>query len=264
MENLKPKFHFQRFEFKYQVPQKVVAAIIPDLLKYMDVDPYAQQLPGNSYLVSSLYYDTIGLAAYYEKIDGLRVRKKLRLRFYGEELLSTTPVFLEIKRKYDAVVVKDRLALDLQTCYAVLHGAMNIRASLAPHLRETLDEFLWLQQVNCMMPQVLIQYWRRPFVSKIDPGVRVTIDTDIRASRADWLGTTLQDPREVQPGWSILEIKYLNILPAWFEQIIRQYNLIYLPLSKYCSSQEMCQPQLTVLPKTMTDIYAPASIPSTY
>ena len=36
-----------------------------------------------AYRVSSLYYDTMDWQAYYEKLDGVLLRKKFRLRYYG-------------------------------------------------------------------------------------------------------------------------------------------------------------------------------------
>ena len=114
---MKTKLHFQRFEFKYQMPLDFVEGIIPELLKYMDFDPFAQKFPDHGYTVASLYFDSVGLDCYYQKLAGVRTRKKLRIRFYPENgLTPETKVFLEIKRKYDAVVVKDRLALNYENC----------------------------------------------------------------------------------------------------------------------------------------------------
>ena len=37
-----------------------------------------------SYRVTSQYFDVPGLAWYWERIDGIEVRKKVRLRYYGD------------------------------------------------------------------------------------------------------------------------------------------------------------------------------------
>jgi len=51
--------------------------------------------------VTSLYYDTADLRFYWEKIEGSRFRRKLRMRLYGEpsECGEHTPVQIEIKQR---------------------------------------------------------------------------------------------------------------------------------------------------------------------
>lgn len=72
--------------------------------KYAAFDPF---VPKNTdhYTVKTLYLDTPDLLYYYEKMDGLKVRKKLRIRTYGDD---HSTAFLEIKRRYIDIVVKER------------------------------------------------------------------------------------------------------------------------------------------------------------
>lgn len=248
----KLKVHFQRFEFKYQLPIETIDGMLPQLLKYMDFDPYAQKYPDGAYTVASLYYDSAGLACYYEKIEGLEIRKKLRVRFYDFNLQAETPVFLEIKRKYDNVVVKDRLPLTYQESYNLLVNNQKFGKPLSDHDQAMLNEFLWLKLHNGMVPQNMILYDRKPLISKIDPNFRVTFDFNIRAFPANWL-TAVGPTKLVNPGIAIFEVKFNNILPFWFHQIIQQYNLQQLPFSKYCRSLEICRPGLTG--ETLAEIY---------
>ena len=46
---------------------------------------------------------------------GVSDRKKLRYRYY-DDLENGAPVFFEIKRKKDALVIKDRISLHLADC----------------------------------------------------------------------------------------------------------------------------------------------------
>lgn len=237
------KLHFQRFEFKYQAPLNLVEGLIPDFLKYMSWDPYARDLPAKSYAVSSLYFDSAGLGCYYQNLNGDRVRKKLRIRFYDLSLKPEMPVFLEIKRKYDMVSVKDRLTMTQAKCYNLLQGKGNIGLSFSEHNRETLDEFLWLKYYNGMQPRNMVIYDRKPLISKVDPNFRVTIDYNIRTYSANWL-CDKKDGISINPGWAVLEVKFNNILPFWFHQLILRHNLERRPFSKYCRSMEACRPEL--------------------
>jgi hypothetical protein len=241
--NQKIKFHFQRFEFKYQLPLDLVEGMVPELLKYMDWDHYAKNLPDNSYRVASLYYDSVGLGCYYDKINGQKTRKKLRIRFYDQILKPDTKVFLEIKRKYDTVVIKDRLILTHRDCKELLQENKKVNLPNDNSLKDTLDEFLWLRSYNGMVPQIMVLYERKPLVSKIDPNFRVTIDYNIRAYLADWLSDK-NDGKLVNPGLAVLEVKFNNVLPFWFLRIIQRYNLQTQPFSKFSNSMEVCRPEL--------------------
>ncbi|OGY51294.1 MAG: hypothetical protein A3J59_02380 [Candidatus Buchananbacteria bacterium RIFCSPHIGHO2_02_FULL_56_16] len=240
----KIKVHFQRFEFKYQLPVETIEGLLPQLLKYLEFDPYAQRLPGRQYTVASLYYDSAGLDCYYQKLAGLRTRKKLRVRLYDFNLKPETPVFLEIKRKYDTVVVKDRLTMSYQACQDLLVNNKKPATPLSDHDQETLNEFLWLKLYNGMVPQVMVLYDRKPLVGRVDPQFRVTIDSNVRTFTADWL-TAKGIAQPVSRGIAVLEVKFNNVLPFWFHQIIRRYNLAQQPFSKYCRSLETCQPALS-------------------
>ncbi|NUO84375.1 VTC domain-containing protein, partial [candidate division KSB1 bacterium] len=52
------------------------------------------------YPITSLYYDTPDYKAYWDKIDGQRNRRKVRVRVYGNGVVSAaTPAFVEIKAR---------------------------------------------------------------------------------------------------------------------------------------------------------------------
>ena len=76
------KLHsFNRYELKYLVPTDQVDDIRSELNDRMKRDDYAGP---SGYGVWSVYYDTEKLRFYYEKIEGLKFRRKLRIRRYGE------------------------------------------------------------------------------------------------------------------------------------------------------------------------------------
>ncbi len=235
------KLKFRRFEFKYCLPDFLADKIITDLLNYMDWDPYAFSQDSNSYQVSSLYFDTANFGCYYEKMAGVKDRKKLRLRTYATEFNSKTPVFLEIKRKSDMVIFKDRLVSNYENCSEfITTGQFNLtkkEASLQD--RELLKEFLWLKNYNCLMPKIMVIYKRKPLIGRLDPRFRVTFDSQIKVYPANQLFFSEQAV-EVFPK-VVMELKYNNNIPAWFHQIVQKYQLNREPFSKYCESLETCQ-----------------------
>ena len=102
---------FTRFEFKYVLRRDQVDAIEPDICQFMAADGHVDEALGGGYLVRSLYYDTPRRANFYDKIDGIKARRKYRLRTYTTESAPSVPVFLEEKNRINNRVFKYRTAL---------------------------------------------------------------------------------------------------------------------------------------------------------
>ena len=94
-----------RYEFKYLVPFSMLDKLRNALMPYLEYDKFADIRPNKEYVVRSVYFDNPYLDAYYEKLDGIKVRKKLRIRVYNE-FSEDSLAFLEIKRKQDQFVFK--------------------------------------------------------------------------------------------------------------------------------------------------------------
>src|SRR5690625_2877302 len=97
-----------RFEYKYLVPNYMLGEFRTRLRPYMTLDPYAEERGG--YTVRSIYFDSPNLTCYHEKDDGIKERKKLRIRGYNEGGPDSN-VFLEIKRKSNIMISKERALL---------------------------------------------------------------------------------------------------------------------------------------------------------
>lgn len=232
------KLKFRRFEFKYRLPSFVADKIMNELLNYMEWDSYVVNQPDKSYQVSSLYFDTAGFDCYHEKLAGVKDRKKLRFRTYLNKFQPATPVFLEIKRKSDMIILKDRLVSNYHSCTDFINtGQFNSVNSLSTQEQKLLKEFLWLKNYNCLLPKLMVIYRRKPLIGRLDPGFRVTLDSQIRAYPANQLFFS-QKAIEVFPRRTVMELKYNNTVPYWFHQIIQKYQLNREPFSKYCQSLE--------------------------
>lgn len=236
------KFHFRRFEFKYHLSKKMADIISADFLKNsMIYDPHALDCVEKSYTVASLYLDSPSLKCYYEKIHGLKNRFKLRFRIYKNFLEEGDNVFLEIKRKNDMAVFKNRAVLSFEAFKEFLAGKTNFdRSEISKQNQKTLNEFLWKKNRYCMLPMFYVRYMRKPMISKSNDRFRVTFDSKISAGYTEKL-SSCKDISEVTPGLTVMEVKYDNSLPHWFLEIIQRYQLDRRPFSKYCSAVEICK-----------------------
>ena len=91
--------NFLRYEFKYFMSSKISDEIFNQSLNFMNIDNYAQFNKDNKYLVRSLYFDNDDYNNFFEKVDGIKIRKKFRLRSYDKQLNSKIQFFLEMKGK---------------------------------------------------------------------------------------------------------------------------------------------------------------------
>lgn len=238
MINMLPKLHFQRFEFKYHLSSQDAEKISSDLLNNMVWDPHVLDCPDKSYTVTSLYLDSPALKCYHEKISGLKDRFKLRLRIYKDFLETGDDVFLEIKRKSDMVISKDRVILPFEIYKKILCGNSCLFSCASKHQQKTLQEFIWKKHRYCMKPLIYVRYKRKPLIGRFNDKFRVTFDSNISASCADDL-SSCEKIHNVASGVTVMEVKYNNTLPSWFLHVIHKYQLDRRPFSKYCSGIEV-------------------------
>src|SRR5437870_8849854 len=96
----------QRFELKYLIPEETALLVRDFVRSYLEMDEFSVGRPNYSYPVHSLYLDSDDLKLYWRTINGDKNRYKLRLRYYSTN--ADSPVFLEIKRRMNNCILKQR------------------------------------------------------------------------------------------------------------------------------------------------------------
>lgn len=235
MENIAQKTYqrsFNRFELKYIIPIDDVNRLLAFAEDYVDVDGNGDQ-EGN-YRISSLYYDSPDFTAFWEKLDGVKFRRKVRLRQYGSSMGDQ--VFLEIKQRIDRTVQKRRTIIDSAGVMSALAGR---REDNAQYLGDAVfDEAYCLIARDYMKPKVITSYDRRAFVGKFDPGLRITIDKNMRwrPFRGVFECAPTRDPFILPPTQYVLEVKCNNMIPLWLCACLNRLNLTLNRFSKYCGA----------------------------
>lgn len=229
---------FERKEYKFYVPSIHLDALRERMLNHIEHDPFCTDMPLNRYSVRSIYLDTARLLFYYEKVDGLKVRKKLRVRVYNHPY-ENTKAFLEIKRKVEDTIIKERATIFLEEVPLLSNGAriQLVEGESASHRSKlALDRFIYLTKRLNLEPQVLITYEREAF-EDIDSGdLRVTFDMNVRSFINPDYSQIYQeeDLRSFTDPFFILEVKFSTMMPLWLKETIREYGLHLQSISKYC------------------------------
>ena len=140
--------------------------------------------------VSSCYFDTPNLDAYYESADGSLDKAKVRLRWYDDPpppaADADLPAFLELKGRRGAESWKRRLPITLPRDGA--HGGARDGAlPVLPRPAQLTDLLARLGYAApaALRPVVLVRYQRARFVEPVT-GMRVSLDHDVSVA-APWI-----------------------------------------------------------------------------
>ena len=232
------KMQSQRFELKYLIPEDTARKVRDFVRCYLDVDEFGANQPDHSYAVHSVYLDSDDLKLYWNTINGEKNRFKLRVRFYDDK--PDAPVFLELKRRMNNCILKQRCAVDRNVLHWVMRGQLlgpdDLWAKNPKH-HFALQKFQRLMQDVCARPKVHIAYKREAYLSQ-DGEVRVTMDREVLGEQYLELSvrTRMHRPIPSFQGTVILELKYTNRFPKWFGDLVRTCNTMQCGAAKYVSS----------------------------
>lgn len=245
--------HFRRFEFKYILDRVQVRRIQSYLQRYMIADPMVDE--SGVYKVVSLYFDSPRYFYYHQKMDGVKHRKKIRLRVYQSSSGAfSDDIFFEIKRKDDAVVVKDRIRISHDQYQQYRAGDVLLYPSEFwgddEHVRDVMQEIGSARISKGISEKLLVRYDREPLLGKYNSNVRITFDYHIQARDGADLLYEGDEWIDVSGDKVIMEIKFNGSLPYYIAKIIHLFDLQRVSYSKYCNGIDFCG-SLSYIPNTL-------------
>ncbi|NLP12742.1 polyphosphate polymerase domain-containing protein [bacterium] len=231
-----------RLEYKYLVPIAHRGNLRKALLPFMTPDEYLQSGERADYTVRSVYLDTPDLECFHEKLEGVALRKKYRIRGY-DRVQSDSIVFLEIKKKTYHHVTKSRAPLLQQDVAYVLNTGLYPVSSLSQESdgteQQSADQFLFYYYRKNLRPVILIVYEREAFIGRYDRSLRVTLDKNIRSIPCSTYDFHREPLRDTFSRYFILEVKFRQAVPPWVPSIIRRFDLQRTSVSKYAICMEL-------------------------
>ena len=184
-----------RYERKFLADSRDAAAVAGVVHRHPAV--FREVFPER--VVNNVYLDTASRRDYHDHVSGVSVRKKYRVRWYGE-MAPHGAAALEVKSRHGSLTGKDTYALDRFE----LDGYSWSRAVAAAFDRSTLPGALRLG-LHLTEPALVNRYRRRYFLSA-DSRVRLTIDASL-----EWFAIGRHSLTRVGHGQSpsvIVELKY--------------------------------------------------------
>lgn len=215
---------FKRYEIKYilDAPERKELC---DLMKdHMKLDKYGKTT------IRNIYYDTDDYRIIRRSLEKPEYKEKLRVRSYSR-VRPYDDVFVELKKKYESVVYKRRVALPEYLVNDWLTGGEMIGSSQIENEIDYFKDFY-----EGISSKVFISYEREAYYPLDDTDIRVTLDGNIVARDTD---LTLEKgvygenilPRDL----TVLEVKVPCTMPLWLVDFLSERNIRKTSFSKYGS-----------------------------
>lgn len=216
-----------RHELKYYISYGDYLMLSKKLSAVLPSDAHTDE--NGEYHIRSLYFDDLNDASFREKLSGVDVRDKYRVRIYNK---SSDVIKLERKRKVSGFIKKDSVSLTTDEYYMLSRGDFeflyNMDSSFA---RSLYIEF----KTRMLLPRVIVDYVREPYTFPYED-VRITFDKAIRTA---FRSTDIFNPDLITyPALSnremVLEVKFNRALPTYIWMLLQTQSPLRGAISKYC------------------------------
>lgn len=219
---------FKRYELKYLLTQEQKEKVLKAMEAYMALDKYGRTT------IRNIYFDTDNYRLIRHSIEKPAYKEKLRIRSYRKADPESS-VFVELKKKYESVVYKRRLALPEIEAMEWMSGEKH--CGLKTQISEEIDYFL--SYYGNLHPTVFLSYEREAYCSKAGDDFRVTFDEHILCRQeelsleSEAFGTSI-----LEDGTFLMEIKCSGGIPLWMAHVLSEEHIYKTSFSKYGTAYE--------------------------
>lgn len=220
-----------RQEKKYFITMADMHSLSGTLDKVMIQDPHNGPL---GYSIRSMYFDTLNERDFVEKLDGIELRRKIRLRIYDPK---ADFAMLEMKQKQGEYQKKRSLQIKREDAVKISKGEYY---PLLKYSDPFALECYGIMNMHCYKPKTIVVYDRKAYIAK-ENKIRITFDHNIRAteSNLDLFSPELNLYPVLDSFNCVLEVKYNGFLLSYIKNLINAANRSELSVSKYCLARSI-------------------------
>lgn len=187
----------------------------------------------HGYTIRSLYFDTVYDGDYFEKLDGIELRRKIRLRIYDP---AANFAMLEMKQKQGPNQMKRSLRVSREDAIELTKGNYSC---LLKYDEPFAAECYGLMNYRCYRPKTIVEYNRKAFIAK-ENKIRITFDNNIVSTESSF---ELFDPHlNMNPVLDkydvVLEVKFNGFLLGYIRELINPADRSELSVSKYVLARQ--------------------------
>ncbi|MBQ4565205.1 MAG: polyphosphate polymerase domain-containing protein [Oscillospiraceae bacterium] len=219
---------FRRYEIKYLLSEAQYAALLPAIQAHMEPDRHGLTT------IQNLYFDTEQYRLIRRSIEKPVYKEKLRLRSYGSAK-ANEEVFVELKKKYDSVVYKRRIAMKGRDAMAWLCN----KSDPVTESQITREISYFLEYYGPLFPKLFLSYDRQAYSCADGSDLRITFDTNILCRDHDLhMDRRPGDIPILEQGKILMEVKTAGAIPLWMVQQLNRLCIRKCAFSKYGTAYE--------------------------
>lgn len=220
-----------RNENKYFISYSTFVSLKSKLDKILKRDKHSNE---KSYIVRSLYFDSINNLDFQSKLAGTNIRKKIRLRVYDPK---SNKCKLEMKQKNTNLQHKISIWINKEDANNLIIGNYSVLTKYFENAKEAVLIYKTMV-LGCYKPVVMVEYDRIAYVYPLY-NTRITFDMNVRSSESnfDLFSKDLSFNYLINKR-IILEIKFNEKLMKFISDILKPYKLTQLAISKYCTGRK--------------------------
>lgn len=221
-----------RSECKYIIPTTYMAELKSKLDVILKKDENSKE---GSYIVRSLYFDSINNIDFNTKLAGTQIRKKIRIRVYDPKDKKCK---IEMKKKDGDLSHKISLWITKDDALDLIKCKYNVLTKYFDKNKESIEIYNTMS-LGLYKPVVMVEYDRVAYTYPMYD-TRLTFDYNIRSSESNF---NLFDEKimynHLFDEQVILEVKYNEKLMRFISEILKPYKLTRTSISKYCMGRKV-------------------------
>lgn len=226
---------FKRYELKYILTKKQKEKLLQAMEPYMALDKYGRTT------IRNIYFDTDNYRLIRRSIEKLAYKEKLRIRSY-RKAGPDTPVFVELKKKYNSIVYKRRIALPEKDAinWVCARNSCDVQSQITDEIDYFLDYY------GNLHPMVFLSYEREAFYAKDESDFRVTFDERILCRQTNLsLESDVGGNLILDKDLTLMEVKCSGGIPLWMTEVLSSEKIYKTSYSKYGTAyQTLIYPKL--------------------
>lgn len=214
---------FERYEIKYFLTAHQKKLLLNEMEGRLCLDQYGRTT------IRNIYYDTDSFRLIRDSLDHPVYKEKLRVRSYQRADIGDM-VFVEIKKKFEDVVYKRRVAVPRLAAEHWIDSkeALPFKSQITSEIDYFLDFYEGIEA------KVFLSYEREAYAGIRDPEFRLTLDENILARDTELnLGSNIWGTPLLPPGTTLMEVKIAGAMPLWMAKFLSDNNISKVSYSKY-------------------------------
>ena len=215
---------FKRWELKYFLTRPQRERLLKAMEGHLALDQYGHST------IRNIYFDTDTYRLVRTSIEKPLYKEKLRVRAYGRPG-PMDPVFVELKKKFDSIVYKRRIALPCKAAMdALVCGAP---LPIDQQISREIEAFRAFYGPT-LLPAMMLSYEREAYYPVDGVDFRLTLDENILWRTEDVrLNGGVWGEKVVDDSLILMELKTPGGLPLWMVNFLSDNKIYQTSFSKY-------------------------------